>query len=285
MLTKEDLEDFLKAIEKVEIGEGDLTTEVVVPYPRFGAGRVISKNKGFFAGEKIIETLVRSSGERINLTWHIKDGKQIKENDTVFSFEGKISDILARRRIIEYVLGRASAIATHTRRIVGKLERVGKKLVSPSKVVPGYEVIDNYAFTIGGGIVRSEGLKDSIYITPEHVEYGGGIEQVVDCVLKEVGIARKKIKIEVEVVSFLDFQRVNELDIDVIHISSNATREDILKIFAEGNPKKKPVLHLRSINDWDHEFAPFFFVYLCVENIFTEVVPLEFKVKIEEGAL
>lgn len=281
MLTEENLESFLKAIEKVEIGEGDLTTEVVAPYPRFGIGAVTSKSEGFFSGREIIETLVESSAKGVDLTWHVKDGERIKENDVIFSFEGKISDVLSRRRIIEYILGRASAIATDTRGIVDRLESAGKKLVSPSKVVPGYEVIDNYAFRIGGGIVRAEGLKDSIYITPEHVIYGGGIEQVVRHVLEEIGIARKKIKIEVEVASFEDFRKVNELDVDMIHISAGVAKEDILRIFAEGNPKKKPVLHLRSISDWDHEFERLFLVYICVENIFTEIVPMEFKVKID----
>ncbi|MBO8130847.1 MAG: hypothetical protein H0Z29_04925 [Candidatus Marinimicrobia bacterium] len=276
------VKEIIKIVERTEIGDGDLTTEVVTPYPKFGQAHLISDDECTFAGKKLVDILFSDYQDEIKLQWHIKDGDKIKKNQKIFTFNGKIPHILSRRRILEYLIGRTCYIATKTEEYVKFFEQYSKKLITPNKIVPLYETFDNYAFQIGGGILRGEGLKDSIYITNEHVKYGGDIESILKNITSELGPARKNIKIEIEVENFNDFIKINDMDIDMIHLV-NMNEKEIIKIFEKANPKKKPVLHLSSISDWNHTYKDLFFIYLAIEDIYYNVVPMKNRIEITGG--
>lgn len=260
----------LEWMREVEIGSGDLTTESISPYSLHSAGRVIAKSDGIFSGREILEILFEPGGNQLKVNWNVEEGSIIEIGNEIFSFEGNGAEVLKVRRLIEWIIGRMSGIATATKETVNFLEKYGKRLVAGSKVSPIFEVFDRKAFETGGGIFKRHGLEDTIYITQNHFLYAGGITDVLARVIEEIGDARKALKIEIEVNSFDQFVDANKSNCDIIHLVDLDDKK-MKEVFEKGDLNKKPVLHLNTLNDWRDKYADYFFRFCAIEELLKDV--------------
>ncbi|RKY54903.1 MAG: hypothetical protein DRP89_04290 [Candidatus Neomarinimicrobiota bacterium] len=269
-------------MREVEVGSGDLTTESISPYALHTTGRLIAKSDGIFSGREVLESLFEPIGNQLKVNWNVEESSEIKNGSEILSFEGNGAEVLKVRRLIEWIVGRMSGIATATKETVNFLEKHGKRLVAGSKVSPIFEVFDHIAFVTGGGIFKHHGLEDTIYITHNHLLYAGGISDVLARVEEELGDARKSLKIEIEVNNFDQFVEANKHNCDIIHLVSMDDKQ-IKEVFEKGDPNKKPILHLNVLSDWRDMYADYFFRFCAIEELFRDVKYFKSKLLIVEN--
>jgi len=265
--------EVLDWMQRIELGSGDLTTETIAPYALHAEGSLFAKDEGLFSGRAILEILFESSGKQIEIFWNKQEGESLQEGDLIFSFQGNGAAILNNRRLIQWLIGRMSALATAGHKVVEFLKPYGKELTQGVTVNPIFEVFDAVAFETGGGIWQRNGLNDSVYITQNHLQYANGFEKILKHVNQELGDIRKKIRIEVEVNNAQQFKQVKEMDIDTIHLVSLSQR-DIADVFEKQNPIKKPILHLQQLTDFQAAYADYYFKYCAIEELHQKISSL-----------
>lgn len=276
------IREILNWMQSIEAGSGDLTTETIAPYALHSEGSLIAQDEGLFSGLEILEILFESSGKQLQVSWNKQEGESLRKDNLIFTFQGNGAEVLKNRRLIRWLIGRMSGLATACHKAADFLKPYGKELVQGITVNPIFEVFDAVAFETGGGLWQRNGLNDSVYITQNHLHYANGLEIVLERVNQELGEIRKKIKIEVEVNHALQFEQVKELDIDIIHLV-NLSPADINNVFEKQNPVKKPVLHLERLADFQASYADYFFKYCAIEELHKNIQPLNCELIIKAG--
>lgn len=260
------IENILNWMKQVEVGEGDLSTESVAPYALHSAGRLVMLNEAVFCGRSVLEKLLEPVGKQVQIDWKCNDGDQLPAGATVYDFSGNGAEILKIRRLIEYITGNLSGLATATRIMAQALNKFGKKLVFGNTNNPMFEEPERIAFATGGGELLFGSNAERIYLTQNHFIYAGKPAEVVTAVNNEIGAGRKKIKIEVECNTPAQFEELNRLDCDIIHLVG-FEHEQLRAVFENLNPNRKPIVHLKTLSDFHPEYADYFFRHVAIEEL------------------
>jgi nicotinate-nucleotide pyrophosphorylase (carboxylating) len=176
-----------------DIGKGDITSNLL-PRKKINA-RIISRQNGIIAGVDYAKEVFSSKGCKVKIIK--KDGKKIKQNQTIIEISGSAQSILSCERTVLNLLSRMSGIATKTKKLVEKINAVNPrvKLYATRKTAPGLRFFDKEAVKIGGGEKHRMTLEEMVMVKDNHIAVVGSIPRII---LK----ARKKYKkIEVEVES------------------------------------------------------------------------------------
>jgi len=261
------IEHILNWMKQVEVGEGDLSTESVAPYALHSAGRLVMLNEAMFCGRSVLEKLLEPVGKQVQIDWKCNDGDQLPAGATVYDFSGNGAEILKVRRLIEFITGNLSGLATATRTMAQALKNYGKKLIFGDANAPMFEELERIAFITGGGELLFGSNSERIYLTQNHFAYAGGKPaEVIATVNNEIGAGRKKIKIEVECNTPAQFEELNQLDCDIIHLVG-LEHEQLQAVFEDLNPNRKPIVHLRTLGDFRPEYTDYFFRYVAIEEL------------------
>ncbi|MBI9037059.1 MAG: carboxylating nicotinate-nucleotide diphosphorylase [Bacteroidales bacterium] len=199
-----------KAIEE-DINEGDHTSLAIIDPNANGKAKLIIKEKGILAGVEIAKKTFKHVNKNTKFEILINDGTEVKEGDIAFYVEGKIISILGAERVALNFMQRMSGIATHTNKIVQKLEGLNTKLLDTRKTAPNLRILDKMAVKIGGGENHRFGLFDMIMIKDNHIDFAGGIEQAIRSANEYLKKTKKKLKIEIEVRTVFELIKVMEL--------------------------------------------------------------------------
>ena len=103
---------------------------------------------------------------------------------------------------------RMSGIATVTRRYVKQLDGLHTRVLDTRKTTPGLRMIEKAAVKIGGGVNHRIGLFDMILLKDNHVDFAGGIENAINRAKDYLKAKGKDLKIEIEVRSMEELERV-----------------------------------------------------------------------------
>ncbi len=209
MQTNEELIDKLIDLSFAEdIGDGDCTTLCCIPETAMGRSKVLIKQPGILAGVEIAKRIFHKFDPDLKIEVLINDGAEVKPGDVAMVVSGKIRSLLQTERLMLNVMQRMSGVATTTHKYQELLKGTHTKVLDTRKTTPGMRVLEKMAVKIGGGANHRMGLFDMILLKDNHVDFAGGIENAIDrCheYLKQTG---KKLKIEIEVRSFDELQRV-----------------------------------------------------------------------------
>ncbi|HPC36643.1 MAG TPA: hypothetical protein P5268_06390 [Candidatus Marinimicrobia bacterium] len=261
------VEQILNWMKQIEIGEGDLTTESIALYPFHSSGRLVMSSDALFSGRAIMEKLLESAGEQLQVEWSCNEGDEIPAGATIFNFNGNGAEILKIRRLLEWLAGSLSGLATATHETVKFLGSHNKKLVAGNSVSPIFEEFEKLAFTTGGGEMSNIGISERMYLTRNHFIYvGKPPAEIMTALSDELGSARKKVKIEVEVNDPFQFEEINQLDCDVIHLV-DFNEDQLRTVFENLNPSHKTVVHLLTLSDYRPEYDNYFFKYVAIEAL------------------
>ena len=115
------LEEKLKQILAEDVGQGDVTSEAVVPADLTVKAVVLAKEAGVAAG--IEETVVLAESLGLNVTAEVADGDEVKSGKVIIKMSGNARTILAAERTMLNLLSRMSGIATATRKLTEKLSQ------------------------------------------------------------------------------------------------------------------------------------------------------------------
>jgi nicotinate-nucleotide pyrophosphorylase (carboxylating) len=189
------IKHLMKLALSEDIGNGDITSEMLVANHLSGKAVIVAKQEGILAGLEVTEMVFLMVDPKISFRSLKKDGEMIKKRDKVAFVRGKVKSILSAERTALNFLQRLSGIATLTAKYVEKIEGTKAKILDTRKTTPGLRILEKYAVKIGGGENHRMGLFDMILIKENHIKAAGGI---LDAVKKARSKCRKKI-IEIEV--------------------------------------------------------------------------------------
>ncbi len=219
-LTDNIFEDVINTALKEDFGNGDLTTDLIIPSSLNAKAFLQSKAEGIIAGLKVAESVFKKLDPEIKWRQLVNDGDKIKRGDVLVKFEGTYKAILTGERTGLNFLQRMSAIATAASKFVEAVSGTKVKILDSRKTAPGLRMIDKYAVKIGGGTNHRIGLYDMVLIKDNHIKIAGGITSAVNQVRAKL---KSGIKIEVETSTIEEVEEAIKLKVDLIMLDNMST--------------------------------------------------------------
>jgi nicotinate-nucleotide pyrophosphorylase (carboxylating) len=195
-LPRKILEEKLQALLAEDIGQGDITSSLIVPADTNARASVVAKQAGIVAGIEEAKIFMQSLGLEVEAS--VSDGKKVRPCEVLLRISGDARTLLAAERTMLNLLSRMSGIATATRNLVEKLREANVKtrVACTRKTAPGLLYFDKKAVLIGGGDTHRLHLDDMILIKDNHIALAGNIEKAVEKARKHASFS-KKIEVEV----------------------------------------------------------------------------------------
>lgn len=195
-LPKKTLEEKIRRLLEEDVGQGDITTSLLIPHGTIVEGEIVAKEEGVIAGIEEATTFLESQGFQVKAL--ASDGSRVKDKMVVLKIIGDARTLLATERTLLNILTRMSGIATKTHRLIEKVRGAGFKtrLACTRKVAPGFSYFDKKAVMLGGGDTHRLHLDDLVLIKDNHLAIVGDISEAVKKARKAVSFS-KKIEIEV----------------------------------------------------------------------------------------
>lgn len=206
-----------------DIGERDVTTDLIFSNQSEGRIVFLSKDEGIFCGEDVIITGFTLLNPDTKIEMLVKDGDRISVGDQLAIVTGEIATLLKGERVVLNLVQRMSGIATLTRKAVETLNSSHTRICDTRKTTPGLRMLEKYAVRCGGGFNHRFGLYDGVMIKDNHISFAGSITRAVQLVREQLG---HMVKIEVETETKEQVLEAVEAGVDVI-MFDNRTPEEI----------------------------------------------------------
>jgi nicotinate-nucleotide pyrophosphorylase (carboxylating) len=162
-----------------DIGEGDVTTNNLVPESVAASASMTAKADGVIAGLPIAEKVFKRLDAKLEWKPVVKDGDFVKKGDVIVEISGTFRALLTGERLALNLLQRMSGIATETARYMAEIKGSNVKILDTRKTVPGLRTLDKYAVKMGGGTNHRIGLYDLVMIKDNHIKIAGSITAAV----------------------------------------------------------------------------------------------------------
>lgn len=205
------LEDFLKE----DIGEGDITTNAIVPENHTSKAFIQVKANGVVAGHIFVREIFKFLDQDIQYQELKQDGEHVTKGDILATIAGKSRAILTGERVALNILQRLSGIATITRSFVEAVEGTGVKILDTRKTSPGLRSMEKYAVRMGGGYNHRLNLSEMALIKENHIALAGSIKEAVKRVKSQ-----SNAPIEVEVRNMEELREAMDAGVDRIMLDN-----------------------------------------------------------------
>ena len=235
------LEEKLQRMLAEDLGQGDITTALIVPAESIAEAEVIAKESGVAAGIEEAKILLESLGLKVEAL--VADGEKMRMNQKLMRILGDARSILSVERTLLNILSRMSGIATTTRKLKEKLQKAGlkTKVACTRKTAPGLLYFDKKAVFVGGGDPHRLHLDDMILIKDNHIATVGSVKNAVRKVREKVSFSKK---IEVEVARVDDVLVAAKAGVDIIMLDNFSPKqiEKAVKLLKKAGFFKKVLL-------------------------------------------
>jgi nicotinate-nucleotide pyrophosphorylase (carboxylating) len=163
-----------------DLGNGDLTTNLLIPHSADAVGHVLSRQEMVVAGGGILETVMNRTDPWVSVSLRVPDGTTVQPDEEIATVAGRAGSILAAERTALNFLQRLSGVATLTRRYVDQVPEGAKtRILDTRKTTPGMRLLEKYAVRCGGGVNHRPDLGGGILIKDNHIEAVGSIARAV----------------------------------------------------------------------------------------------------------
>ena len=254
---KKSVETVLKLAIKEDRVKEDATTRLVTNSSKVSVG-IFFKEDGILCGNKILNHIIKKIDENIKIKWGYKEGDRVKKGSLVAIVQGPGNRIIAYERILLNFIQKLSGVATLTKSFVDTLANKKIQILDTRKTTPGWRHLEKYAVVVGGGKNHRMNLAESILIKDNHIKFCEGIEVVLDKIEK----SKTNLRIEVEVSSLNELEKIVNFNINQIMLDNFKIREiskairmirstSKAKIELSGNIKQKD---LKSLSSYDIDF-------------------------------
>jgi len=215
-----------RALEE-DIGNGDATTNSIVPETATLKGKIIAKQSGIVAGLEIANAVFLELSENVIFKQLVSDGSEVEKKTIIATVEGSARALLTGERTALNFLGRMSGIATLTRQFVRAVSGSDAQILDTRKTAPGLRMLDKKAVQLGGGRNHRVGLFDMILIKDNHIDFAGSISTAV----QRARAAATNLEIEVETRNLEDVKEALDLGVERI-LLDNMTPETMRRAVA-----------------------------------------------------
>jgi len=195
---------------------GDVTT-ALMPEGATGRAQLTAREALTLCGLGLVRAVLDSYGSDGRFEPKAKDGDSLKKGDLIGVLSGPSSALLQAERVLLNFLQHLSGIATETRRYVDALGGSPTALLDTRKTLPGYRVLQKYAFACGGGHNHRIGLFDRVMLKDNHLAVAGatGGNRLSETVALAVNTC-ENLAVEVEVDTLEQIPPVLEAGADII---------------------------------------------------------------------
>jgi nicotinate-nucleotide pyrophosphorylase (carboxylating) len=202
---------------KDDVGDGDITTDNIVPASIRRKARMVAKSDGVVAGLPVAEMVFQKLDPDVIWKELVRDGDKVKTGDILVEFEGSYRALLTGERTALNFLQRLSGIATMSAKYADAVKDFQTVILDTRKTLPGFNKLDKYAVKKGGASNHRHGLHDMAMIKDNHIEVAGGIAAAVKAVRSSVDHG---IKIEVETTTLAQVQEAIDAKADIIMLDN-----------------------------------------------------------------
>ncbi|MFC4800947.1 carboxylating nicotinate-nucleotide diphosphorylase [Neobacillus sp. GCM10023253] len=232
-MNKLKLRSLLESFFIEDIGEQDITTDLIFSDDTQGEIVFLAKDEGIFCGEEIIKTGFELLNQDLLTRVLVKDGEPFEKGQQLATVTGKISDLLKGERVVLNLVQRMSGIATLTNKAVTTLNSDFTRICDTRKTTPGLRMLEKYAVRSGGGYNHRFGLYDAVMIKDNHISFAGSISRAVEAVRKQAG---HMVKVEVEVETEEQVREAVQSGVDVIMFDNRTPDEikELIKLVPSG---------------------------------------------------
>lgn len=151
---------------------GDSTT-LLMPEGASGEAQLTARQSMTVCGLGLVELVLASYSEQSSFEAMVQDGDSLVAGAPIGILRGPASALLQAERVLLNFLQHLSGIATETRKYVNALADDPTTLLDTRKTLPGYRVLQKYAFACGGGHNHRIGLFDRVMFKDNHLALTG----------------------------------------------------------------------------------------------------------------
>lgn len=203
-VTDKTLSDLIGRVVREDLGDGDVTTEAVVPSGTPAEAHFLAKEDGILAGQLVAERVMHFIDDSLAVTWSRTDGEAIYRGTSIGVVRGDAAAILSAERVALNIMQRMSGIATTTRRFVDAVRGHSAKILDTRKTAPGLRMLDKWAVKLGGGENHRIGLFDMILIKDNHIASAGGVARAIESARHSAEARNLKIEVEARTLEEVD---------------------------------------------------------------------------------
>lgn len=174
-LAPETLDSILDAALAEDIGDGDVTTDAIIPADMTCRGKVVCQSDGVIAGLSVAQRVFAIIDPEVQVDLKVKDGEKVQEEQIVVRLSGRARSILRAERVALNFLQHLSGVATLTGKYVKALDGTKATIIDTRKTTPNLRGLEKYAARVGGAATTRMGLYDTIMIRDSHHVLVGGI--------------------------------------------------------------------------------------------------------------
>ena len=204
---------------------GDVTT-ALMPEGTVGQAQLTAREPMVVCGLGMVQHVLDTYGEGCLFTPNATDGADVEPGEILGTISGLASALLQGERILLNFLQHLSGIATETREYVDALDSSKTALLDTRKTLPGYRILQKYAFACGGGYNHRMGLFDRVMLKDNHLAVAGATGG--DRLTETVELARAtcgNLPVEVEVDRLDQIPPVLEAGADIILLDNFSPEE------------------------------------------------------------
>jgi len=225
-LTEKQIDAIINTALEEDTGQGDVTSEALIPTDLTGKAKLLVKEKGVLAGIEIAKRVFQYIDPLVQVDILIKDGTAIKPGDIAATIDGSVISILEAERTALNFLQRLSGIASLTAEYVAKIKGTGAKIYDTRKTTPGLRLLEKYAVRMGGGNNHRLNLGEAVLIKDNHIASLRAMGMsLADILAKARKNAPAGITIEIEVNSVKEAAEAMKGGADIIMLDNMSINE------------------------------------------------------------
>ena len=169
MLTDKHIDIIIDAALEEDTGQGDITSQALLPTDLVGKAFITVKEKGILVGIDVARRVFYQIDSLLDIENLIEDGAAVKPGDIAGVISGSVISILKAERVALNFLQRLSGIASLTAKFVAQTSGTQAAIYDTRKTTPGLRELEKYAVRMGGGQNHRLHLADAVLIKDNHI--------------------------------------------------------------------------------------------------------------------
>ena len=230
MLTDKYIDIIIDDALEEDTGQGDITSQALIPTDLVGKAFIMAKEKGILAGIDVARRVFTKIDPLLDIEILIEDGMTVKPGDTAVVINGSVISILKAERVALNFLQRLSGIASLTGKFVAQISETRARIYDTRKTTPGLRELEKYAVRMGGGQNHRLHLGDAVLIKDNHIAAlratGMSLREIIEKALENTP---EGTTIEVEVTCDEEAIDALKTGVDIIMLD-NMNPDEIRKI-------------------------------------------------------
>ena len=208
-----------------DIGQGDATTEALIPADASGQAQIIARETLVVAGVALVEAVFSELDNEASIDGRFEDGEKVQSGDCLLTVTARLRALLTGERTALNFLQRLSGVATQSARYAEAVSGTGVLILDTRKTTPGWRMLEKYAVQCGGARNHRRGLDDMMLIKDNHLAALSGEDRIAEAVHR-ARRASPDLKIEVEAETLEQAEQAAEAGVDIV-LLDNMTIEEL----------------------------------------------------------